>query len=109
MYYETLKHKGKIPIIGVNTFRDPDAGEELSESVELARATEAEKRSQLKRLEDFKKRHEEKAPDALKRLQRAAISGGNIFEELMESVKWCTLGQITQALFEVGGKFRRNM
>jgi len=110
MYYETLKHEGKMPIIGVNTFRDPDAaGEELSEALELVRATEAEKRSQLKRLAEFKRRNENEAPEALKRLQKVAVSGGNIFEALMESVKYCTLGQITQALFEVGGKYRRNM
>ncbi len=110
LYYEALKHDGKIPIIGVNAFRDPDtAGEELSESVELARATEAEKQSQLKRLADFKNRNQKEAPDALKRLQHVAISGDNIFRELMETVKYCTLGQITQALFQVGGKYRRNM
>ena len=74
IYYETLKHSGRLPIIGVNTFRDPDAdGEQLSESVELARATEAEKQSQLKRLADFKKRHEKEAPGALERLQNVAL------------------------------------
>ncbi len=110
MYYETLKHEGKIPIIGVNRFRDPDAAaDELSEAVELARATEAEKQSQLKRLTDFKTRNEKEAPNALKRLQQVAISGDNIFKELMVTVKHCSLGQITQALFEVGGKYRRNM
>ena len=110
IYYETLKHQGKIPIIGVNTFRDPDiSGEELSEAVELARATEAEKQSQLRRLAEFKKRNEKQAPGALKKLQKEALSGENIFAELMETVRTCTLGQITQALFEVGGKYRRNM
>jgi len=110
IYYETLKHDGQIPIIGVNTFRDPDtAGEELSESIELARATETEKQSQLNRLAEFKRRNQKEAPEALKKLQQVAISGENIFTELMESVKFCTLGQITQALFEVGGKYRRNM
>ena len=110
IYYETLKHQGKIPIIGVNTFRDPDiSGEELSEAVELARATEAEKQSQLRRLAEFKKRNEKQAPGALKKLQKAALSGENIFAELMETVRACTLGQTTQALFQVGGKYRRNM
>jgi len=110
IYYETLKHDGQIPIIGVNTFRDPDTtGEELSESIELARATETEKQSQLNRLAEFKRRNQKEAPEALKKLQEVAISGENIFTELMESVKFCTLGQITQALFEVGGKYRRNM
>jgi isobutyryl-CoA mutase len=110
IYYETLKHNGQIPIIGVNVFRDPDTtGEELSESIELARATETEKQSQLNRMAEFKNRNREQAPGALKKLQKTAISGENIFAELMESVKYCTLGQITQALFEVGGKYRRNM
>ncbi len=110
IYYETLKHTGALPIIGVNTFRDPDAHEdELSESVELARATEAEKQSQLKRLADFKARHGDAAPAALERLQQVALAGGNIFAELMEAVKTCSLGQITEALYAVGGKYRRNM
>jgi methylmalonyl-CoA mutase len=110
MYYEQLKHTGKLPIIGVNTFRDPDANlDELSESVELARATEEEKQSQLRRLAEFKKCHSKEAPAALERLQKVALSGENIFAELMNTVKVCSLGQITQALFEVGGQFRRNM
>jgi methylmalonyl-CoA mutase len=110
IYYETLKHTGKMPIIGVNTFRDPDAdGEQLSEAVELARATEEEKQSQLKRLADFKKRHEKEAPAALERLQKVALSNGNIFAELMDTVRVCSLGQITQALYDVGGKYRRGM
>lgn len=110
IYYEQLKHTGKLPIIGVNTFRDPDANiEELAESVELARATEQEKESQLRRLEEFKKRHAKKAPAALEKLQQVALSGENIFAELMDTVKVCSLGQITQALFEVGGQYRRNM
>ena len=110
IYYETLKNRGALPIIGVNTFRDPDRSDsELSESVELARATEAEKRSQLKRLADFKKHHEKEAPHALKRLQEVALKGENIFAELMNTVRSCTLGEITQALFDVGGKYRRNM
>ncbi len=110
MYYENLKHTGEFPIIGVNTFRDPDISlEQLSECVELSRATEAEKESQLKRLEDFKDRHKQKAPKALKQLQAAALSGDNIFARLMEAVKVCSLGQITGALYDVGGSYRRNM
>jgi len=110
IYYETRKHTGELPIIGVNTFRDPDAhDDELSEGVELARATEEEKSSQLERLADFHARHQDEAPQALERLQQAALSGGNIFAELMEAVKTCSLGQITGALYEVGGKYRRNM
>jgi isobutyryl-CoA mutase len=110
LYYENLKHTGELPIIGVNTFRDPDADlEQLTEYIELSRATEAEKESQLDRLAAFKNRHEKASDHALKRLQHAALSGENIFAELMETVKVCTLGQITQALYDVGGKYRRNM
>jgi len=110
MYYENLKHTGELPIIGVNTFRDPDADlEQLTEYIELSRATEAEKKSQLRRLEEFKNRHKKKVDHALQRLQKVALSKENIFAELMETVKVCTLGQITQALYDVGGKYRRNM
>jgi methylmalonyl-CoA mutase len=110
MYYELLKHTGRLPIIGVNTFRDPDADDDmLSEGIELARATEEEKQSQLKRLAAFKKRHEKESSGALERLQDVALRGENIFEELMSTVRVCSLGQITQALYDVGGKYRRNM
>ena len=110
IYYETLKHTGEMPIIGVNTFRDPHAdGEQLSEAVELARATEAEKQSQLKRLSVFKERNAKAAPTALESLQKVVLSGDNIFAELMEAVRSCSLGQITHALYEVGGQYRRNM
>jgi methylmalonyl-CoA mutase len=110
IYSETLKHSGKLPIIGVNTFRDPDAPlDQLNESIELSRATEEEKQSQLARLADFKKRHQKEAPAALKRLQKVALSGENIFAELMDTVRVCSLGQITQALYDVGGQYRRGM
>jgi methylmalonyl-CoA mutase len=110
IYYETLKHTGEMPIIGVNTFRDPDADEDqLSEAVELARATEAEKQSQLKRLAEFKERNIKRAPVALERLQKTVLSDDNIFAELMDTVRSCSLGQITRALYEVGGQYRRNM
>jgi len=113
IYYETLKHNGQLPIVGVNTFRDPDVSEEElfedSSAVELARATPQEKESQLKRLADFHERNEDKAPEALEKLQQAALSGENIFEQMMETVKYCSLGQITRALYDVGGKYRRNM
>ena len=110
IYYETLKHTGELPLIGVNTFRDPEANqEELIDNVELARATEAEKQSQLRRLVAFKARNADKAPEALQRLQAVALAGDNIFAELMETVRVCSLGQITNALFEVGGQYRRGM
>jgi methylmalonyl-CoA mutase len=110
IYYEVLKHTGQYPIVGVNTFRDPHAGgEELNEDVELARATEEEKQSQLIRLAEFQKKNAVEAPEALKHLQEAAVSGDNIFAELMNTVRVCSLGQITQALYDVGGRYRRNM
>jgi methylmalonyl-CoA mutase len=110
LYYEHKKHSGDLPIIGVNTFRNPDiSAEEVSSCIELARATEAEKASQLKRLHDFQKRNEEEAPAALNRLQQVALEGGNVFEELMSTVRVCSMGQITQALYDVGGQYRRNM
>ena len=113
MYYEMLKHTGEYPIVGVNTFRDPHAdGADLVEGascIDLARATSEEKESQLTRLADFQARHKDQAPEALARLQNVALSGGNIFAELMETVKTCSLGQITGALYDVGGQYRRNM
>jgi methylmalonyl-CoA mutase len=113
MYYEMLKHTGEYPIVGVNTFRDPHAdGADMLEGascIDLARATTEEKESQLERLKDFQKRHADQAPEALARLQNVALSGGNIFAELMETVKTCSLGQITGALYDVGGQYRRNM
>ena len=110
IHYEILKHTGEYPIVGVNTFRDPYVtSDELSDAVELARASEEEKESQLNRLADFKARHQNEAPEALKRLQKSAFSGENLFAELMQTVRVCSLGQITQALYDVGGKYRRNM
>ncbi|MDI6686636.1 MAG: methylmalonyl-CoA mutase family protein [Desulfobacterales bacterium] len=110
VYYEMLKHSGELPIIGVNTFREKDSGlEELTSCVELSRATKQEKESQLARLAGFKKRNSKKAPAALKRLQKTALSGENMFDELMNAVRVCSLGQITQALYNVGGQYRRNM
>jgi isobutyryl-CoA mutase len=110
LYYEALKHSGELPIIGVNTFRDPHASEDqMSDSLELARATEDEKQSQLKRLADFKQRHADRPRRRWSGCSRSALSGGNIFAELMNTVRSCSLGQITQALYAVGGRYRRNM
>jgi methylmalonyl-CoA mutase len=110
IHYEILKHTGEYPIVGVNTFRDPHiSGDELSDGVELARASEEEKESQIRRLAEFKDKHQHEAPAALKRLQEVAFSGENLFAELMQTVRVCSLGQITQALYDVGGKYRRNM
>ncbi len=110
IYYETLKHTGEFPIVGVNTFIDPDS-DPIAEAgcVELARATEDEKESQLQRLRKFNSDHAEQAGEALKNLQQVALSGGNVFAELMNTVRYCSLGKIVQALNEVGGQYRRNM
>jgi methylmalonyl-CoA mutase len=108
MHYEMLKHTGEYPIIGVNTFRNPK-GDPVLESLELARSTEDEKQSQLRRLRDFQSRHSEQAKLQLARLQQAVIQNTNVFEVLMDAVRCCSLGQITQCLFEVGGQYRRNM
>jgi len=108
MTYEMLKHTGELPIIGVNTFRNPH-GDTVMEKLELARSTEEEKQSQLKRLGEFHARHATEAPAQLQRLQRAVIDNKNVFEVLMDAVRVCSLGQITTALFEVGGQYRRNM
>jgi methylmalonyl-CoA mutase len=108
MHYEMLKHTGEYPIIGVNTFRNPHS-EPLPQSIQLARSTEEEKQSQLGRLRDFHDRHANEAPAMLQRLQQAVIDNRNVFEVLMEAVRVCSLGQITNALFEVGGQYRRSM
>lgn len=108
MHYEMLKHTGELPIIGVNTFRNPH-GDAVQDKLELARSTDEEKQGQLKRLQDFHQRHAKEAPAMLKRLQQAVIANDNVFEVLMDAVRVCSLGQITHALFEVGGQYRRNM
>ncbi len=108
MHYEMLKHTGEYPIIGVNTFRNPK-GDPTPETLELARSTDDEKQNQLTRLRDFHQRHANTAPQQLQRLQQAVLDNSNVFEVLMDAVRHCSLGQITQALFEVGGQYRRNM
>ncbi|MCA0239274.1 MAG: methylmalonyl-CoA mutase family protein, partial [Proteobacteria bacterium] len=107
LHYEMLKHTGEYPIIGVNTFRNPHG--DADKTIELARSTEDEKQSQLQRLQDFHQRHAAEAPAMLKRLQQAVIDNGNVFAVLMDAVRVCSLGQITSALFEVGGQYRRSM
>jgi methylmalonyl-CoA mutase len=108
MHYEMLKHTGELPIVGVNTFRNPH-GDVVQDKLELARSTDKEKQGQLRRLADFHQRHAGASAAMLERLQRAVIEGGNVFEVLMEAVRVCSLGQITNALFEVGGQYRRSM
>ena len=106
MYYEERKHDNTLPIIGVNTFRNPH---EQTVAVELRRSDNSEKADQIDRLARFESAHEGRSEEALARLAEVARSGGNTFGELMETVRWCSLGQITDALFEVGGKYRRNV
>ncbi len=108
MHYEMLKHTGELPIIGVNTFRNPH-GDQVLDKLELARSTDDEKQNQLKRLADFHTLHAAESPTMLKKLQQAVIDNQNVFEVLMDAVRVCSLGQITSALFEVGGQYRRNM
>jgi methylmalonyl-CoA mutase len=107
LYYEHKKHDGSYPIIGVNTFLNPNPPEEAE--IELQRSTDEEKQSQLTRLRDFQGRNAPVATDMLSRLQQAAINNENMFAVLMDAVRHCSLGQITGALYEVGGQYRRNM
>ncbi len=110
MYYEHLKHSGELPIIGVNTYLNPNPpSAEQIDSMEIARATQEEKDLQIANLEAFKARHANEADEAIKRLKHAAVTGGNIFAQLMDTVQVASLGQITKALYEVGGQYRRNM
>jgi methylmalonyl-CoA mutase len=108
MLYEQRKHDGTLPIIGVNTFVNP-AGSDPSDHLELARSSEEEKCGQLRRLRQFQARHRSERPAALAALQRTVLSSGNVFEELMETVRCASLGQISAALFEVGGSYRRTV
>ncbi len=109
MLYEHRKHDGSLPIVGVNTFRRPASEGEEEHVVELARATEAEKESQLQRVEAFRETHRTEAAVALARLKEAAASGQNVFAVLMDAARVCTLEQVTTAFFDVGGQYRRNV
>ena len=108
LYYETLKHTGEYPIVGVNTFLSKKGSPTILPT-EVIRSTTEEKEFQIKTLEAFKERHAEKSSAMLSKLQQVATGNGNLFEELMETVKYCSLGQITNALYSVGGQYRRNM
>ena len=108
IFYEHKKHDGSLPIVGVNTYLNPDPPPEAT-TIALARSTEEEKERQIERLGAFHERHAEAAPAALERLRDAVIREENVFAVLMDAVRCCSLGQITDALFEVGGQYRRNM
>jgi len=107
MLYEHRKHDGSLPIVGVNTFLNPEGNKDYE--IELARSSDAQKKSQISRLRDFQASHIDHSPTALERVRQCAINDGNIFAELVDAVHFCSLGEITNALFEVGGQYRRNM
>ena len=108
LYYESLKHSGELPIVGVNTFLNKKGSPTMLPG-EVIRSTTEEKDQQIQNLMAFRKRNERKSPEMLQRLKTVAVNNGNLFEELMETVKYCSLGEITHALYEVGGQYRRNM
>lgn len=107
LYYEHKKHDGSLPIIGVNTFLNPKGPKDVT--IELARSTDEEKQSQIKRLNKFQQQHQNESAEALERVKMAAINNENIFTELVNAVRYCSLGQISNTLYEVGGQYRRNM
>jgi methylmalonyl-CoA mutase len=109
LYYETLKDSGKFPIVGVNTFIAPNIKEQMAKEIEISRCSDEEKMSQINRLNKFKERNSTKSAEALQRLKAVALNNENIFEELLSTVNYASLGQITNLLYEVGGKYRRNM
>ena len=109
LYYETLKDSGEFPIIGVNTYIAPNIKEQMAKEIEISRCTDDEKMDQINRLNAFKSRNKDKSDAALKKLKEVALFDGNIFEELLHTVNYASLGEITNLLYEVGGKYRRNM
>jgi methylmalonyl-CoA mutase len=108
LYYETLKHEGKLPVIGVNTFLDP-AGSPTILPKEVIRSTAEEKEFAIASRDAFQARNKARSSEALRGLQRDAVAGDNLFASLMDVTKVCTLGQISGALYDVGGEYRRNM
>jgi methylmalonyl-CoA mutase len=108
LYYEHQKHTGELPIVGVNTFLNKKGSPTIIPN-EVIRSTKEEKERQIANLQAFWKRNESKAEVELNKLKDVAINNGNLFAQLMETVKYCSLGQITHALYEVGGQYRRNM
>ncbi len=109
LYYERLKDSGELPIIGVNSYIADNIKEQMSKEIELSRCTYEEKNDQVIRVENFKKNHGDKSKVALESLRAVALGGNNIFEELLSTVRYCSLGEITKVLYEVGGEYRRNM
>jgi len=109
LHYETLKDSGEFPIIGVNTYIADNIEEQLNQEIEISRCSDEEKNDQINRLIAFKERNLSSSEEALATLKEVALNNGNIFEELLNTTKFCSLGEITNVLYEVGGKYRRNM
>jgi methylmalonyl-CoA mutase len=109
MYYEHKKHDGSLPLVGVNTFLPKEGQEDEVHELELIRSSDSEKEDQIRHVRAFQATHADVSADALRRLQQVARDRGNVFEQLMETVKSSSLGQISGALYEVGGEYRRNM
>ncbi|MDP6417959.1 MAG: methylmalonyl-CoA mutase family protein [Candidatus Krumholzibacteria bacterium] len=109
LHYETLKHSGELPIVGVNTFQNPETEEGRVEETEMIRSTEEEKQGQVEQVRNLSKLHGDRSGAALLRLREAALSGSNIFEALMDAARVCTIGQMSRALYDIGGQYRRGM
>jgi len=109
MYYEQKKHDGSLPLIGVNTFLAAESAGALRRAAPLIRSSDAEKDAQVANVRSFQLRNAQRSAAALRQLQSVAAAGGNVFAELLESVKVCSLGQISQALYQVGGQYRRSV
>lgn len=109
LYYETLKDNGDFPIVGVNTYMAPDIEEQMQQEIEISRCSDEEKTKQITRLRSFQNKNKDKSSEALESLRDVVIKDGNIFEELLSTVNYCSLGQITTLLYELGGRYRRNM
>jgi len=109
LYYETLKDSGELPIIGVNTYLSPNIEQQMSQEIDISRCSDEEKQDQINRLNAFKDKNKKRSEDALTSLRESVLKESNVFEELMNTVNYCSLGEITNVLFEVGGKYRRNM
>ena len=109
LYYETLKDNGTLPIIGVNTFIADNIEGQLNQKINMSRCSNEEKQNQIDDLRDFQERNKKHKDQALLRLKQVALNDGNLFQELLYTVNFCSLGEITNLLFDVGGRYRRNM
>ncbi len=109
LYYESLKDSGELPIIGVNTYIADNIDEQMSQEIEISRCSDEEKQDQIDRLNAFKDRNKDESESALCKLREVALDGGNVFEELLSTVNYCSLGEITNVLYDIGGRYRRNM